>query len=147
MSSVLFDEVTLLHPFSRLYISCHHYNWWSQRRFSFVRLHTLNKISLRKRDFYVLPIWARSYQVIVKGEGLLSHNFIQNIKGLSPPSHKWAVPPSLLWNLKEWKRGRSLQHALVLQTFNEQYQGSPLYWPFPPRDLGNSCPLDPPPLN
>ena len=88
MSSVLFDEVTLLHPFSRLYISCHHYNWWSQRRFIFVRLHTLNKISPRKRDFHVLPIWARSYQFIVNVEEFLSHNFIQNIKELSPSSHK-----------------------------------------------------------
>ena len=39
------------------------------------------------------------------------------------------------------EEGRSLQHALVLQTFNEQYQGSPLYWPFPLEILETPAPL------
>ena len=61
MNPVLFDDVTLLYPFSQLDTSCHHYNWWSQWRLNFVRLHTLNKISTRKRDFHVLSILARSF--------------------------------------------------------------------------------------
>ena len=141
MSSVLFDDVTLLYPFSQLDISCHHYNWWSQWRLNFVRLHTLNKISPRKRDFHVLPIWARSYQFFWRGKGSY-HNFI---KDLSPPPLLTRISPTRMFPhpfseiSKKWrKRGRSLQHALMLQTFSAQYQGSPcrgegdppLYRPF-----------------